>query len=252
MTTAPLCLYIKGEPISHIRFCFYRRLITIFHVFSFRFPSSASLVIYGISEEFDLNFHALYACVGLWNTFFLIFYSVFDVSRLMKWCTRSTEEIFALFISIAFAADAIKDMIKSAQITHFIILTPQPPPFHPFPPHPQRKIATSCLFFIYLSFLFFSSAESSSISASNPISFIFSNQTDFKNNYYSAQCLNSALNFNNIANQSSSNLTESSLLPAICTRESSLLFLLLMLGTVWVAVSLYNFNKTYVYFFKIA
>ncbi|CAG2105510.1 unnamed protein product [Medioppia subpectinata] len=30
----------------------------------------------------------------------------------------------------------------------------------------------------------------------------------------------------------------------ICRRESSLLFLLLMLGTVWLAVSLFNFNKT--------
>ncbi|RWS28161.1 sodium bicarbonate transporter-like protein 11, partial [Leptotrombidium deliense] len=56
MTTAPLCLYIK--------------------------------VIYGICEDFELNFYAMYACVGLWNTFFLIFYAVFDVSRLMKWCTR--------------------------------------------------------------------------------------------------------------------------------------------------------------------
>lgn len=34
--------------------------------------------------------------------------------------------------------------------------------------------------------------------------------------------------------------------PGLCRRDSSLLFLLLMLGTVWVAVSLYNFNKTYV------
>ena len=32
----------------------------------------------------------------------------------------------------------------------------------------------------------------------------------------------------------------------ICRRETSLLFLLLMLGTVWMAVSLFNFNKTYV------
>ena len=35
MTTAPLCLYIK--------------------------------VIYGISEEFELDFYAMYACVGCWN-----------------------------------------------------------------------------------------------------------------------------------------------------------------------------------------
>ena len=32
---------------------------------------------------------------------------------------------------------------------------------------------------------------------------------------------------------------------ADCNRASSLLFLLLMFGTVWVGVSLYNFNKTY-------
>lgn len=31
----------------------------------------------------------------------------------------------------------------------------------------------------------------------------------------------------------------------VCRRETSLLFLLLMLGTVWMAVSLFNFNKTY-------
>lgn len=30
----------------------------------------------------------------------------------------------------------------------------------------------------------------------------------------------------------------------ICRRDSSLLFILLMLGTVWMAVSLFNFNKT--------
>lgn len=50
---------------------------------------------------------------SLVKAFFLILYAVFDVSRLMKWCTRSTEEIFALFISIAFVADAFKDAYKS-------------------------------------------------------------------------------------------------------------------------------------------
>lgn len=33
-----------------------------------------------------------------------------------------------------------------------------------------------------------------------------------------------------------------------CNRASSLLFLLLMFGTVWIGVSLYNFNKTYHYY----
>lgn len=70
-------------------------------------------VIYNICEDFQLDFYAMYACVGLWNTFFLMLYAVFDLSKLMKWCTRSTEEIFSLFISIAFAVDAGRDVIKS-------------------------------------------------------------------------------------------------------------------------------------------
>lgn len=59
MTTAPLCLYAK--------------------------------VVFNICEDFELNFHAMYACVGLWTSFFLIIYAAFDVSRLMKWCTRSVD-----------------------------------------------------------------------------------------------------------------------------------------------------------------
>ncbi|UXI18098.1 rapamycin-insensitive companion of mTOR-like [Sarcoptes scabiei] len=75
-------------------------------------------VIYNICEDFQLDFYAMYACVGLWNTFFLMLYAVFDLSKLMKWCTRSTEEIFSLFISIAFAVDAGRDVIKNFQ-THY-------------------------------------------------------------------------------------------------------------------------------------
>ncbi|UYV66701.1 SLC4A11 [Cordylochernes scorpioides] len=56
MTTAPLSLYIK--------------------------------VIYSICDDFQVNFNTMYACVGLWNTLFLILYAVFDLSRLMKWSTR--------------------------------------------------------------------------------------------------------------------------------------------------------------------
>ncbi|KAL8588109.1 hypothetical protein ACOMHN_067211 [Nucella lapillus] len=68
-----------------------------------------SKIIYNISEDFDLNFPAMYACVGLWNAFFLVLYSVLDLSVLMQFSTRSSEEIFALFISIAFSVDAFKN-----------------------------------------------------------------------------------------------------------------------------------------------
>ncbi|KAI1280565.1 Sodium bicarbonate transporter-like protein 11 [Halotydeus destructor] len=165
MTTAPLCLYSK--------------------------------VIYSICEDFQLNFHAMYACVGLWNTFFLILYAVFDVSRLMKWCTRSTEEIFALFISIAFAVDACRDVFKNFKSYYY---------------------APSC---------------TGDRTTSSPF----------------IQVANATFNLTiNATSQLLGNSTESyptTTLPTTdCRRDSSLLFLLLMLGTVWLAVSLYNFNKT--------
>ena len=45
-------------------------------------------VIYNICEEWDLDFSAMYSCTGLWNSFFLLIYSVSGASRLMKWSTR--------------------------------------------------------------------------------------------------------------------------------------------------------------------
>ncbi|XP_077981270.1 solute carrier family 4 member 11-like [Glandiceps talaboti] len=87
LTTAPLALYIK--------------------------------IIYTFATDFDIDFFSMYACVGLWNSFFLVIYSVTGASRLMKWSTRSTEEIFALFIAIAFCTDAIKELVYSFQ-TYYV------------------------------------------------------------------------------------------------------------------------------------
>ncbi|XP_020617699.1 sodium bicarbonate transporter-like protein 11 isoform X1 [Orbicella faveolata] len=86
LTTAPLALYIK--------------------------------VIYNISADFDLDFLALYSCTGLWNSFFLFIYSTFGLSQIMKWSTRSTEEIFALFISLAFTVDAVSSIVKEYSNLH--------------------------------------------------------------------------------------------------------------------------------------
>lgn len=51
-------------------------------------PLFAIAVIYSICQDFDIDFPAMYACVGLWNSFFLFLYSAFDLSVLMKWSTR--------------------------------------------------------------------------------------------------------------------------------------------------------------------
>ncbi|XP_052776560.1 solute carrier family 4 member 11-like isoform X2 [Mya arenaria] len=133
-------------------------------------------IIYSVCEDFDLDFPAMFACVGLWNAAFLVLYSVTNLSKLMKFSTRSTEEIFSLFITFAFSADAIKDTIK-----------------------------------------------------------------DFNKNYYNPACASNAPATNLSLTNASVPVTD----PAHeCLRENSVLFLLLMLGTVWVGLTLFNFTKT--------
>ncbi|CAF4366044.1 unnamed protein product, partial [Adineta steineri] len=53
MTTAPLTLYVK--------------------------------VIYALCAMYEVDFRSTYALVGLWNSFFLILYAIFGVSKVMKW-----------------------------------------------------------------------------------------------------------------------------------------------------------------------
>uniref|UniRef100_A0A8B9HXU4 Solute carrier family 4 member 11 n=1 Tax=Astyanax mexicanus TaxID=7994 RepID=A0A8B9HXU4_ASTMX len=69
-------------------------------------------VIRGICDDYDLDFPAFYACIGLWNSLFLILGGLFNISLFMKLFKRSTEEVIALFISIAFVGDAVKGTIK--------------------------------------------------------------------------------------------------------------------------------------------
>ncbi|KAH3842166.1 hypothetical protein DPMN_115661 [Dreissena polymorpha] len=131
-------------------------------------------IIFSICEDFDLDFTAMYCCVGLWNTFFLFLYAFFDLSKVMKWSTRSSEEIFAVFISIAFTIDAIKNTVLS-----------------------------------------------------------------FDTYYSSPQC---SSDFNATAALFNTNLTSS--IDVVCERDISLLYLLLLLGTLWLGVFLFNFTKT--------
>lgn len=41
-------------------------------------------VIRGICDDYDLDFDAFYACIGLWNSLFLILGGLFNVSLVMK------------------------------------------------------------------------------------------------------------------------------------------------------------------------
>ncbi|KAJ1373975.1 Phosphoenolpyruvate-dependent sugar phosphotransferase system, EIIA 2 [Parelaphostrongylus tenuis] len=65
-------------------------------------------VIYKISEELGYDFFAMYACVGLFCQMFLVLYSATELCSLMKLATRSAEEMFSLFIAIAFTVESIR------------------------------------------------------------------------------------------------------------------------------------------------
>jgi sodium borate transporter 11 len=70
-------------------------------------------VIYKISVEFNVDFFPMYACSGLWCQFFLIIYAFTELSNVMRYATRSTEEIFSLFIGVAFVVESFKAMQQS-------------------------------------------------------------------------------------------------------------------------------------------
>ncbi len=70
-------------------------------------------IIFSVSKDFGTDFLAFFALVGAWNTFFLTIYSFFNMSVLMKYSSRSTEEVFSNFISIAFIVDTTKSVVKT-------------------------------------------------------------------------------------------------------------------------------------------
>ena len=119
LTTAPLALYTKGKhsvcpvcnnntilqlityllcihtmmlvPCSYL--LLYCELPTYMNCFTYMYCLTVNYllivsVIYTICEEWDLDFFSMYAAVGLWNSLFVIIYSVTGASRLMKWSTR--------------------------------------------------------------------------------------------------------------------------------------------------------------------
>ena len=147
MTTAPLALFIK--------------------------------IIYSIAQKFGIDFLAFYAAIGLWNSFFLIIYSLFNMSVLMKFSSRSTEEIFSNFITIAFIKDSTTNIVKT-----------------------------------------------------------------FKKHYWNDKCFSDPENvqFNN--GTSFDYLKSEDFEEVDCNPGESFLSLLLMLGTMWLGLTLFNFKQT--------
>uniref|UniRef100_A0A6I8PYC4 Solute carrier family 4 member 11 n=1 Tax=Xenopus tropicalis TaxID=8364 RepID=A0A6I8PYC4_XENTR len=154
-------------------------------------------VIRGICDDYNLDFKAFYAWTGLWNSCFLILYSLFNCSLLMKLFKRSTEEIIALFISITFVLDALKGIIKIFKKYYLEI-----PSSHTYPDQEYNKHLPNL-------------------------------------NFTSDVLLNSTFNGSVFAPNGSSDHEE-----IHYGRESAVLSLMLMFGTLWLGHTLYQFKKS--------
>lgn len=149
-------------------------------------------VIRGICDDYDLDFPAFYACIGLWNSLFLILGGIFNLSLVMKLFKRSTEEVIALFISTAFVVDAVKG---TAKIFHKYYHAPTIANGSAVSPVQQQKT-----------------------------SLLGANQTESGEGGVWLQALPQSI--------------------VQCTRESPVLCLLLMLGTLWMGYTLYQFKRS--------
>lgn len=148
-----------------------------------------------MSHQLQVDFYLLYACVGLWASLFVALYSFFGLSYLIKYCTRSVEEIFAMFIFVCFSMDAILDTIHSQSKSQVI-----------FWERNEFEINVKTI-----------------------------SMTDFQKFYLSPAC----------ANVSIANTTSADGEPIYpCMPESSLLFLLLMFGTLWTSIKVFNFGQS--------
>ena len=68
-------------------------------------------LLYVTCESVGIDFLPTYAWVGVWSGILLIICAVTDLSYLMKYFTRFTDEIFAALVAVIFIVEAVKDMV---------------------------------------------------------------------------------------------------------------------------------------------
>ena len=208
MTTAPLCIYVK--------------------------------VIYQISQDLDIDFGTFYACVGLWMCAFLILFAVTNLSNLMHFCTRSTEDIFALFTAFAFGSDGVKEAVRSFQKYYWEPDCSLPTQLAAAQQHSQHIAAARSI--------------SSHLAPGGDATPHLLNLT--AHHYLAPQVtvaaaaaahqLQQVSNHSTLISQLQDSAAELHLdsTQARCQREACILFLFLMSGTLWLANSFNAFDRT--------
>ena len=154
-------------------------------------------IILEVSRQFEYEFLPFFAMVGIWNSFFLIIYAVFNLSILMKFSSRATEETFGNFISIALTVDAMKHLAAS----------------------------------------FGANYDNEVCDAIDRAPGVFESHSH-QNESSGVVPLLSAMAHNITKRAAEEEVVH------VCQKEVPLLYLILMLGTVWLGLTLFDFVKT--------
>ena len=154
-------------------------------------------IILLVAEDFEFSFLPFFAMVGIWNSFFLILYAIFNLSILMKFSSRATEETFGNFISIALTVDAMKHLAASFNANY------------------NNEVCDSEL----------PHSDAHTVHSHH--------------NQSSLNPLLSAVSSHNITKRAAVEAAE-----VTCQKEVPLLYLILMFGTVWLGLKLFDFVKT--------
>ena len=68
-------------------------------------------ILYGLCVDFGLPFLTAYGWIGLWTGLWLMLAGAFNVSAVMRYFTRFTDEIFAALMSLLFISDAVRPLV---------------------------------------------------------------------------------------------------------------------------------------------
>ncbi len=82
-------------------------------------------VLYELCLTLDIPFLPTYAWVGLWTAVLTVILALTDASSLIRYCTRFTDEIFAVLISLIFIVEAVtklKDFFTSESVGEYSAL----------------------------------------------------------------------------------------------------------------------------------
>ena len=98
---------------------------------AFLAPTGLSLAFIGslfrLTEAFSVPFLPIYAWVGVWTSLLMVLLSIVNASKLIRFCTRFTDEVFNALLSLNFIAESLKTSLRDFTIAGALLPTITPP-----------------------------------------------------------------------------------------------------------------------------